>query len=105
MGCEVVVTRTAEQDLDDILAFLSCVSSSDSTARSFLDQWSATIEKLARYPELFSISHLPELARLGYRSFTTGRYVTLYRFDGDVVYIAHVFHGSRSYARLVLSEA
>lgn len=105
MACEVVVTRTAEQDLDDILAFLVDVSDDGAAARSFLDRWSETVEGLATYPELFSVSHLPELARIGYRSFMTGRYVTLYRFDGERVYVVHVFHGSRNYARLLVPDA
>ena len=57
--------------------------------------------KLEKYPELFSVSHLPELARLEYRSFVTGRYVTLYRCGVEKVYIVHVFHGNQNYAHLV----
>ena len=41
------------------------------------------------------------LAKRGYRSALVGSYVLLYRFEGDTVYIAHIFHQRQDYATLV----
>lgn len=47
------------------------------------------------------LSHIRELAARNYRSFTVNKYVCLYKFERDTIYIAHVFHQSQDYGRMV----
>ena len=47
------------------------------------------------------LSHIRELAARNYRSFPVNNYVCLYKFEHETIYIAHVFHQSQDYARLV----
>lgn len=102
MTYKVVITESAYQDVDDILAYIVVRAGNVAPARSFLDRWSSMVEALSRFPEMHPLNHLSELSRLGYRSFVTGKYVTLYRYDDKDVYIVHVFYGSRDYARFVM---
>lgn len=44
---------------------------------------------------------MQELAARNYRSFPVDNYVYLYKFEHETIYIAHVFHQSQDYARLV----
>ena len=52
-------------------------------------------------PELHGLSRIPELAAMGFRPMSIKRYVVLCRFDGEKVVVAHIFHQTQDYARLV----
>ena len=56
---------------------------------------------LREQPLLRPLSHIRELAARNYRSFPVNNYVCLYKFERETIYIAHVFHQSQDYARLV----
>ena len=47
------------------------------------------------------LSHMQELAARNYQSFPVNNYVCLYKFEHETIYIAHIFHQSQDYARLV----
>ena len=38
---------------------------------------------------------------MGYRAMLVNTYVTLYRFDGEKVVVAHIFHQTQDYAHLI----
>ena len=38
---------------------------------------------------------------LGFRPMLANGYIALYRFDGEKVVVAHIFHQTQDYARLV----
>lgn len=52
-------------------------------------------------PLMHPLSHLPELAALGYRPIHIKRYAALYKVTNDKIVIAHIFHQTQDYARLV----
>ena len=52
-------------------------------------------------PELHALSRMPELAAKGYRPLFVKNYVALYKVHDDAVVIAHIFHQSQDYARLI----
>ena len=52
-------------------------------------------------PQLYGLSRVKELAVLGYRPMLVKNYVALYKVEGDVVIVAHIFHQSQDYAKLV----
>ena len=50
---------------------------------------------------MHAVSHMLELAELGYRVVLAGSNVILYTFEDGVISIVHVFHQRQDYAHLV----
>lgn len=101
MGYRLSITREAQREYRDIVSYLVTVLKSPQAARHFMVEFDAQVESVRDYPEAFSLCHLPELAARGYRSVSVMRYTLLYTVRGDEVIIAHIFHQSQDYARLV----
>ncbi|MDO5358809.1 MAG: type II toxin-antitoxin system RelE/ParE family toxin [Slackia faecicanis] len=101
MAYECVVLEGARREVEDIVDYLLAVSDGPSAAASFLDAFEAFLREVGENPSLHAFSRLPEIAALGYRSAVVGRYVALYFERNGRVYVAHVFHQRRDYARLV----
>lgn len=91
----------AESELKEIVSYLCDILGSPGAARSFLDDFMGQVDTICEHPFMRPLSHLPELAALGYRSAPVGNYLFLYRVMDDWVVVAHVFHQSQDYARLV----
>lgn len=101
MAYRLVIAREAQREYRAVVDYLAKTLGSPQAARHFMDEFDAKAELMRRRPEAFDLCHLPELAALGYRSTAVMRYTFLYRVAGDEVVIAHVFHQSQDYARLV----
>lgn len=100
MGYSVRILPTAEEELNEIVGYLVRVS--PSAARRFLAAYERKLSLLRSGTIEFGLSPLPELASMGYRACGVGSYVLLYYRDNDCAVIAHIFHHSRNYARLVV---
>lgn len=100
MASEVRILPSAEEELSEVVGYLA-VRSQQAAVR-FLAAYEEKLELLASGTVDFALSHLPELARLGYHACRVQSYVLLYYREENAVVIAHVFHSSRNYARLVL---
>lgn len=101
MACKYVVLPRAQEDIEDIVRYLAVDLASPSAAASFLDELESKLVLVCAQPEMHALSRLPRVATLGYRPMPVKRYVALYRYDGDRVVVAHVFHGSQDYAMCV----
>ena len=99
MAYSVRILPSAEDEVESIIAYLA--SHGTSTARRFVAEYRKQLELLASDVVDYGLSKLPELAALGYHSCLVNTYVLLYYYEGDAVVIAHVFHQSQDYARLV----
>ena len=74
-------------------------------ARALLDAYESKSLELDSGVIDYPLSHLPELAKLGYRYRSFGSYVMPYYVDEEnAAEIAHVFRKHRNYARLVLAD-
>lgn len=96
---DVRVLPSAHEEIDETVAWLA--GRSPDAARSFLAGYRSKLELLASGTLEYPLSHLPELARLGYRACGFGSYVMLYYVEKDAAVVAHVFHQHRNYGRLV----
>ncbi len=67
----------------------------------FFAEFEYQLDLLREQPLLRPLSHMQELAARNYRSFPVNNYVCLYKFEHETIYIAHIFHQSQDYARLV----
>ena len=69
--------------------------------RGVVAEFEYQLDLLREQPLLRPLSHMQELAARNYRSFPVNNYVCLYKFEHETIYIAHIFHQSQDYARLV----
>lgn len=99
MACEIVVTPTAAKEVADIFAYL--VPLSGQAARTFEGDYRTVLENIAGGVVEYRPSRIEALAAKGYRTAFFNRYVLLYKKKDEVAYVAHVFHQSQDYARLV----
>ena len=99
---EVRVLASASEEIEEAVAWLS--ARSKNAAQAFAFGYEEKLCMLASGLIEYPLSHIPELARLGYRATSFGAYTMLYYVENDVVFIAHVFHQHRNYARLVARQ-
>lgn len=99
MAYSVRMQPGAEAEVDGIVDYL--LGHGPATASRFLDALEAQIGLLSSGTIDYGLSKLPEIATLGYHSCHVGSYVMLYFIEGDDLVIAHVFHQTRDYARLL----
>lgn len=99
MACNVRIQETAARELDHIIRYL--LSFGSETAKAFVAEWEIMLETLRDGVVQHRLSRFPALAKLGYRSILLKQYVVLYYKDGNDAVVAHVFHQSQDYARLV----
>ena len=95
------ILEEAAREYRDIVSYLATVLCSPDAACGFMDEFEYQLDLVCEMPELYGLSHLKELAVLGYRPMRVKNYVALYKIVGDVVVIAHVFHQSQDYAKLI----
>lgn len=101
MGCRIVISHEAKREYEAIIRYLVDVLKNPQAASAFLAEFDYQVDILRQQPLLRPLSHLPELAARGYRSFPIKKYTALYKYEDDTVFIAHIFHQSQNYARLV----
>ncbi len=101
MAYKLVIAREAQGEYRAVVGYLATTLGSPQAARHFMDEFDAKGELIGQQPKAFDLCHPPELAVLGYRSAAVMRYTVLYRIADDRVIIAHIFHQSQDYARLV----
>ncbi len=94
------ILPSAENELDGIISYLA--GHGPHTARAFTSEYRKQLDLLASGTIDYGLSKLPELAALGYHACLVNSHVLLYYYDGEDVVVAHVFHQSQDYARLVM---
>lgn len=99
MDYKVVVTREAEEDLDQFIRYLIVEKESVEAARNVLDDFDNTIDTLKLVAGSLKLCDNPRLRQLEYRriNFLKHRYFMLYRIVGDVVYVDSIFHELQDY--------
>ena len=99
----VIVTNTAEGELRLINEYLAFFG--PRTADSFVDAVAKAIATLKDGVVEFPPSRDPDLADAGFHVVLVKSYFMLYRItDNGDVHVAHVFHQSQDYAKLVTED-
>lgn len=101
MACRKVILAEAQQEFRDIVGYLVGVLQSPRAAQRFMDEFDAQLALVSENPGIYGLSRVPELAVRGYRCASVGSYVMIYKVQTDAVVVAHIFHQSQDYARLV----
>lgn len=101
MASSVVILDEAAVEYEQIVRYLALHLKSPQAARTFMGEFDHTVNLIRQNALAFPLSLMPELACHGYRKVPVGRYLMLYKVEGDTIFIAHIFHRSQDYARLV----
>lgn len=101
MTYNVVILKSVQYEYESIVGYLAQILMNPRTAGNFVAEFEHQLDLLREQPLLRPLSHIRELAARNYRTFPVNNYVCLYKFERDTIYIAHVFHQSQDYARLV----
>lgn len=101
MNCKYKFLISAQEELDEILEYLTALSGGTKTAVSFLNELEEKMNLICANPKIFALSKIENLSLLGYRTFFVKKYVVLYFYRDQTVFIAHIFHQMQDYARLV----
>ena len=101
MAYSVAITAEAMREYEQIVSYLSGTLKSPSAAKGFADEFMRQVDSARENPELHAMSRMPELAARGYRPLFVKNYVALYKVHEGAIVIAHIFHQSQDYARLV----
>lgn len=99
MDYRVVVTKDAEEDLDQFIKYLIFEKENMEAAQNVLDDYDATIQTLKIVAGSLKLCENPRLRQLEYRriNFLNHRYFMLYRIEDDVVIIDNIFHELQDY--------
>lgn len=101
MAYEAVILDEAKREFRSIIDYLCNVLDSPQATTAFMEEFERQVSLISDNPELFALSRLPELATRGYRTAHIDNYIMLCKTQGDLVLIAHIFHQTQDYARLV----
>ena len=101
MTCRAAIATEAQREYEDIVGYLAETLDSPAAAREFAGEFAHQLALVREMPQMRPLCRVPELAARGYHCMPVKRYVALYKVLGDLVIIAHIFHQSQDYARLV----
>lgn len=101
MACKRVILDSAESDRSEIIAYLNGTTGSAQAASEFLAGIDKVVDNISEFPTMHAVSRMPQLAQKGYRVALAGSYALLYTYEGETIYIAHIFHQRQDYGHLV----
>lgn len=101
MTYNVVILKSARYEYESIVGYLAQILMNPRAAGNFVAEFEYQLDLLCEQSLLRPLSHIRELATRNYRSFPVDNYACLYKFEHDAIYIAHAFHQSQDYARLI----
>ena len=99
MNYKIVLTKNAENDLDNFINYLIIEKESFQSAKNVLDDFDSTIEILRHVAGSLKLCDNLRLREIGYRriNFQNHRYFMLYRIENNVVFIDNIFHELQDY--------
>lgn len=101
MPYNVFILDEAKREYRSIIDYQAKVLGSSQAAGEFLEEFRAQVDRISADPFIFARSRLPELAARDYRVALVKSYVFLYKVEDQNIFIAHLFHQTQDYARLV----
>lgn len=102
MTYDYKLLKGAQDDYERIIAYLISIADGSSTAQSFVDEFDKQIGLVCETPDLYAVSRMPELTVLGYRPMLVNKYIVLYFFRDETIFVAHIFHQMQDYGRHVV---
>ena len=100
MDYKLLVTQTADGDLDAILTYIMVDVQNIEAAIHFADQVDEHYDKLIDNPYIYEECRQPLLKQSHYRKVVIGSYLLIYRIDDEnhIVYVERFFSSMQDYA-------
>lgn len=101
MAYKLIITDSAEKDLDGILTYIITELDNLDAAMKLADDIDEKYGKLEDNPQIYEECRDPRLKLMGYRKVVINGYVLIYRIDLDasIVYIERFFSQLEDYAK------
>lgn len=97
------ITKLANQDLDEIITYISGQLDNSGAAARLLDDIEQCYSQLRENPLMYELCRDQQLAVAGYRKIPIHSYVLIYKADSknSTVTILRLFYGGRDYTKLI----
>jgi plasmid stabilization system protein ParE len=101
MGYKLTISESANQDLDEILEYISIKLADPKAASDFVDELDKRYDTLEEHPYMYETSRNKRLREKGYHMFPVKNYIVLYLIDEIhlKVIISRIFYGGQNYER------
>lgn len=103
MKYDIVVTNPAQDDLEEILNYISVDLSAPKSAIEMLNKIKSIFENLSINPLMYPLCNIDNLKAKNYRKAVINNYLMFYRVDdkNDTIYIMRFIYGRRDYINLI----
>lgn len=102
MAYNLVISKEAHKDIDDIVHYIAVELANPTAAASFLDVIEKSYIDVVNNPRMYSRCQDDRLSREGYRKIVKN-YLVLYRIDNEEkkVFIVRIIYGGRNYPEFI----
>ncbi len=106
MVSNIIMTRRAQDQLEDYVAYILLIKENPQAAKAILDDALETRNTLMDIAESLKLCDDEDLRALGYRKiyFHKHDYLYLYQVIGDTVYVEAVYHELQDYENAFKGE-
>lgn len=103
MKYDIVVTNLAQDDLEEILNYISVDLSAPKSAIEMLNKIKSIFENLSINPLMYPLCNIDNLKAKNYRKAVINNYLMFYRVDdkNETIYIMRFIYGRRDYINLI----
>ena len=103
---KVLISPSANADLFNILKYISFELENPQAATKLADGFEACYDALADFPAASELCRDPVLARIGYRRYSVGNYLVIFRVveEAHEVRVVHIFHATQDYISVLKNE-
>lgn len=103
MKYDIVVTNPAQDDLEEILNYISVDLSAPKSAIEMLNKIKSIFENLSINPLMYPLCNIDNLKAKNYRKAVINNYLMFYRVDdkNETIYIMRFIYGRRDYINLI----
>jgi toxin ParE1/3/4 len=100
---KLVVSKEADEDIEDIVLYIVSELNNPSAASAFLDDVEKSYNNIVEKPAMYSLCNDYRLRNGGYRKIVIKNYLILYRINEDdkMVIVVRVVYGGRNYSELI----
>ena len=103
---KAVIPPSANADLFNALKYIAYELENPQAATSLADGVEKCYADLEAFPAAHELCRDPVLARIGYRRYSVGNYIVIFRIAKDVqeVRVLHIFHELQNYSEILKGE-
>lgn len=101
MKYKIRVTNTFAAEYKNVIKYFPEILKEKSAAKNLNDEFIRIVNLIESNPNLFALSKEKELKKRHYHKVNVNNYLVLYKVSKQEIFLAHIFHQSQDYAKLV----